>query len=146
MTTQPATDVENLKRSREHLWQRPCANTTSISVAKVQPLRPDAESTSEHILACIENLQIHKFAEFLGQLSCQKGNTSTRIMKRSDRMLSGLPSSPHATILRDVRFVRAPHSDGIPPVNLLVLWRDRTPRLSTSSEVGSCLGSSPANR
>ena len=30
------------------------------------------EPTSELVVACIENLQIHKFSEFLGQLSCKK--------------------------------------------------------------------------
>ena len=54
MITQPATDVENLKRSWEHLWQRPCANTTSISVAKIQPLRPDAERTCQRAVREVE--------------------------------------------------------------------------------------------
>ena len=51
---QRATDVENLKRSWEHFWQRPCANTTSISVAKIQPLRPGTERTCQRAIREVE--------------------------------------------------------------------------------------------
>ena len=54
--------IENLERSWEHLWQRPCANTTSISVAKIQPLRPDAaELTSQIVLTEVD--LCHRIAE-----------------------------------------------------------------------------------
>ena len=45
----------------------------------MEPLRPGTEPTLKEIVACIENFQIDKFPEFLGQLSCPKGNASTRL-------------------------------------------------------------------
>ena len=36
------------------------------------------EPTSELVVACIENFQIHKFSEFLGQLSCEKEYTNSK--------------------------------------------------------------------
>ena len=36
----------------------------------------------------------------------------------STRVLSSLPSRLQLAMLSSLRFVRAPHSDGIPPVNL----------------------------
>ena len=60
-----STDVKNLKRSWEHLWQRPCANTTSISVAKIQPLRPDAERLTVEITCDhLELLEVCQSAPF----------------------------------------------------------------------------------
>ena len=35
--------IENLKRSWKHLWQRACANKTSNSDATIKPLSMDAE-------------------------------------------------------------------------------------------------------
>ena len=67
----------------------------------------------------------------------------SRIPNRSARVLSSLPSSPQEAILSSLRFVRAPHSGGIPPVNLLVL-SPYSPSVSTSSEVGSTFGKGPA--
>ena len=59
-------------------------------------LRPGAEPTLEPIARHIEVGQIDKFAEFLGQFSCQKL-----------WMLRGLPPSPQFASLSFLRFVRA---------------------------------------
>ena len=67
-------------------------------------------------------------------------------LRRSDRGMSSLPSSPHATILRDLRFVRAPHSSGIPPVNLLFSPPAGFPlKSSVWSETGRCFGNTPVH-
>ena len=79
----------------------------------------------------------------LGNCPAKEVTILTRNLKSSDRMLSGLPSRPHANILSCLRFVSAPHSDGIPPVNLCDLKKRLPLMLSTSSETGSSLGSSP---
>ena len=98
---------------------------------KAEPLRPGTEPTLELIVACIENFQIHKFAEFLGQLSCQKGNTSTRIMKRSDRVLPILPWSSMLCNLRTLSLATtSPNS-----TSRIAHWQVRAaPVLNASTE------------
>ena len=57
-------EIENLKRSWKHLWQRTCAKKTPNSVATIKPnseLRPDAEFTSQIVVAEV-NL-CHRIAE-----------------------------------------------------------------------------------
>ena len=119
---------------------------TQVSTNKYEVLRTDAELTFNLVVVDIEPFQIHEFAELLRQLSCKKKvTTSTRNLKRSVRMLSSLPSRPQKDILISLRFVRAPHSGGIPPVNLCFRFRLSPPvRLRISSEVGSTFGKGPA--
>ena len=104
------------------------------------------ELTSDRIVRDIQRLQLGKVAELLGKAAYRKINGGYRHhITRLDRMLSGVPSSPHATNSSDLRLVRVPHSGGIPPVNLFV-FPQSSPKLSISGEVGSCLGNSPDNR
>ena len=47
--------IENLKRSWKHLWQRACANKTPNSVAKIKPLSTGAERTCQRPFASDES-------------------------------------------------------------------------------------------
>ena len=97
------------------------------------------------IVAGVKIGQIGKLSELLGQFSCK---TSENVSKHTMHVCWDIqiaPPRPHTTMLSSLRLVRAPHSDGIPPVNLLVLLM-LSPSLSTSSETGSCLGSPPVKQ
>ena len=91
-----------------------------------------------------EHGQVDELAELLGQYSCQKATMSANTQRMYIYWdIQILPPSPQYPILRCIKLVRAPHSDGITPRNLVMLPK-RTPRSSTSSEIGSSLGNSPA--
>ena len=84
----------------------------------VEVLRPGTEPTLELVPRCIEVGQIGKFTEFLGQPPCKnRGNFSVNV-RRSVRVLPNAPWSLQRAILSCLRFVRAPHSGGMPPVKL----------------------------
>ena len=77
-----------------------------------------AELTLNLVERHVENSQIDEVTECRGKAAYRKMAIVSTKITRSDRMLSGLPSSPQKNILSSLRFVRAPHSGGIPPVNL----------------------------
>ena len=99
---------------------------------------------SELVVVQPELGQIDKIPELLGQLSC---NTRMNFSKDTTHVCWGIqvsPSRPHLTMRSSLRLVRAPHADGIPPVNLLKLSgaspRSRTVKFARSP---SALHSSP---
>ena len=65
----------------------------------------------------VEDSQIGKVAKLLGKAAYRKKRDYQHKITRSDRVLSSLPSRLQLAMMRFLRFVRAPHSDGIPPVN-----------------------------
>ena len=63
-------ELQRLERAWEHLWQRACAD---INFSREDESDQIGCSTLELIARHVEVGQIHKFSEFLGQLSCKKG-------------------------------------------------------------------------
>ena len=80
--------IENLKRSWKHFWQRTCANTTPTSAAKTKPLSTDPERTCQMVVRHVEDSQIDKVAKLLGKAAYRKIAIISTKWRLSDRVLS----------------------------------------------------------
>ena len=123
-----------------------CDHPELLEVREAAPFGRDPTSELVDVaraISKVEHLERHRKQLWKRSCACDDMHVKPSPLNYVARNRQISPSREHATILSSFRLVRAPHSDGIPPVNLFLVPRS-SPKLRNSSDNGSCLGNSPA--